>query len=87
MLGCLDWQKASLVSPRVSERATAEYFAQQDVLGQFINECCEIGERYVVKSGEIWDAWSAYAHEAGVDAGSKKRSFPDAIKQRGFRHI
>jgi P4 family phage/plasmid primase-like protien len=53
--GCLDWQKGGLVVPHLSERATAAYLEQQDVFGQFIKECCELGERYVVKSGELWD--------------------------------
>jgi hypothetical protein len=57
------------------------------VFGQFIKECCELGERYVVKSGELWDEWRTFAHEAGVESGSKKHSFPDAMRQRGFRPI
>jgi putative DNA primase/helicase len=32
--GCLDWQKHRLVRPKVVLDATAQYFEEQDVIGQ-----------------------------------------------------
>ncbi len=39
--GCLDWQKNGLVRPAAVTTSTADYFSDQDLLAQWIEECCE----------------------------------------------
>jgi len=41
--GCLDWQEHGLVRPPVVIEATREYFDDQDVFGQWLDEHCETG--------------------------------------------
>ena len=84
--GCLDWQRNGLTRPRSVVDATADYFAAQDVLGQWLaDECdCEPGNPHkVATSAELFAAWSAFAKAAGEDAGSK-RAFAEAMQRRGF---
>src|SRR5690606_40725163 len=47
LLGCLDWQKHGLVRPQQVDEATTAYLDNQDVFGQWLADCCEIGRAHV----------------------------------------
>nr|WP_306266468.1 phage/plasmid primase, P4 family [Pararhizobium sp. IMCC3301] len=85
--GCLDWQAHGLVRPAVAERATEAYFAEQDIFAQWIEDCCTTGKHEADTTGNLWDSWSAYAYENGEAPGTRKRSFPETLSQRGFEAI
>jgi putative DNA primase/helicase len=83
--GALDWQKHGLIRPAAVRDATQEYFDNQDLFGQWIEEQCTLepnNEWRSAYSGELFSAWAAYAKAAGEPAGSK-RSFSDQLKSRG----
>ena len=42
--GCLDWRDNGLVRPASVREATDDYFASQDILGQFLAEECLMGK-------------------------------------------
>src|SRR5690606_29445459 len=65
--GSLDWQRNGLVRPAVSVRATEEYFAGQDTLGQWIDECCVTGPREADTTKRLWESWVFYARNNGVE--------------------
>jgi putative DNA primase/helicase len=44
--GCLDWQQNGFLRPNVVSDATSSYFEDQDLLGQWLNECCEPRANY-----------------------------------------
>jgi putative DNA primase/helicase len=84
--GCLDWQTNGLCRPKVVVDATDAYFADQDLVGQWLEERCERR----VSSPLIWDlsanlfeSWSTFAHKAGEDPG-KQKAFGQALQKRGF---
>ena len=87
--GCLDWQQHGLVRPHSVAEATADYFAQQDILGQFLEEECdvEVGNPHkTAVVGEVFSAWSTYAKAAGEMPGSN-RALTAALSRRGIeRH-
>jgi hypothetical protein len=39
--GCPDWQANGLIRPSVMTASTAEYFGDQDLLAQWLDDCCE----------------------------------------------
>ena len=41
--GCLQWQQAGLAPPAVVRDATDSYFAEQDTLQQWLEDCAEDG--------------------------------------------
>jgi putative DNA primase/helicase len=41
--GCMEWQRIGLDEPEAVKKATKEYRQNEDVLQQFIDECCERG--------------------------------------------
>ncbi|MER2266690.1 phage/plasmid primase, P4 family [Methylobacterium oxalidis] len=85
--GCLDWQQNGLVRPTSVTEATEAYFAEQDLMSQWLAEKC------LVRQGDpaCWDtlaelfaSWKAYAAAAGEDPGTIK-SFGPAMRRKGFR--
>lgn len=51
--------------PKCVADAIAAYRAQNDWLGQFLDECCEIGEGLTAKSGELYAAYRTYSATNG----------------------
>lgn len=85
--GCLDWQRNGLIKPKVALEATEAYFGSQDVFGQWLSECCELGSGFAVPVAELWESWCQYAASQGEDAGTRNNSFPENMKRRGFKAI
>ena len=84
--GCLDWQKNGLARPASVKVATESYFSDQDLLGQWIEDCCDVrlGNREIWdRSADLFESWTEYAHKAGEQPGTKK-SFGMSMQKRGF---
>lgn len=84
--GCLDWQMNGLSRPESVAEATEAYFAEQDLLGQWLSEKCDLR----LGDSNVWDRttdlfadWSAYARAAG-DAPGTMKSFGPAMLRHGL---
>ena len=67
--------------------ATEAYFSEQDLLGQWIEDCCDVhlaDRKLWDRSADLFDSWTAYAQKAGEDPGTKK-AFGMAIQKKGFQ--
>jgi putative DNA primase/helicase len=86
--GFLDWQASDgLVTPDSVTNATTAYFADQDLFQQWLDEECDAEHDNPHKwetVADLFDSWSAYAHKAGEQPGSKK-AFNEAMQSRGFQ--
>lgn len=82
--GCLDWQENGLQRPASVTEQTEQYFEEQDLLGQFMADRCEVSPTYHEATARLFVAWEKYAHAAGEYPG-KQRSFGSALRKRGFR--
>jgi putative DNA primase/helicase len=84
--GCLDWQANGLVRPDVVLDATESYFAEQDMFGQWLDECCESAPTGVQRKSEtsqaLFESWTIFAQAAGEEPGSR-RAFAERMAQRG----
>lgn len=84
--GCLDWQRNGLCKPTSVLVATQDYFADQDVFGQFLEERCDVehdNENKFEGKVILFNAWSDYAKAVGEPAGTGK-TFKEAMHRRGF---
>jgi putative DNA primase/helicase len=81
--GCLDWQRNGLVRPSVVTEATQAYFDDQDLFGQWIEECCEIGPHEWEATSRLFASWKDYAERSGERPGSVK-GFSAEMTKRGF---
>jgi putative DNA primase/helicase len=87
--GCLDWQKNRLVRPDCIAEATANYFEEQDLWTQWLDEECENETDNPHKSAlsaELFASWAAYAKAAGVEIGSRP-AFAEKLRTRGFYNV
>jgi len=76
--------KASI--PKVVKDAVAKYHEDNDWLGQFISECCDVDKANKEKSGELYQAYRAYCLRTGEYVRSTT-DFYSAMEKSGFdRH-
>jgi putative DNA primase/helicase len=85
--GCLDWQANRLTRPRSVLDATASYFDDQDLFGQWLASCCEVqtgNDRLTDTTSNLYSSWAAFAAQAKEKAGSH-RSFSMEMQKRKFQ--
>jgi putative DNA primase/helicase len=84
--GCLDWQRNGLLRPTSVLEATADYFEEQDVFGQWLTDRCDVdpGSNLCEVSGKLFADWQQYAIDRGEPTGTQ-RSFAGALARRGIR--
>jgi putative DNA primase/helicase len=66
--GCLAWQENGLSQPEAVKVATAEYFSEQDLFGQWLDECCEVeqGNEYKhEKTSDLYKSYSTFVKDRG----------------------
>ncbi len=68
------------------EQAIQAYREDNDWLGHFLNECCEVGDGLTAKSGDFYDAYRAYCSRTGEYV-RNSAEFYAAVEQRGFTRI
>jgi putative DNA primase/helicase len=83
--GCLLWQSGGLARPDAVIDATRDYFEDQDVFGQWLDEFCETGPTFATPSQELFHNWSLFADDMHEPAGNMK-GFGAAMSKRGFRN-
>jgi putative DNA primase/helicase len=82
--GCLDWQRTGLATPTAITSATAEYLADEDVFGTWVDEMIRPAhENATEPSADLFAAWKRDAERAGEPPGDKK-ALTQALKDRGF---
>jgi putative DNA primase/helicase len=82
--GCLAWQELGLSPPASVLEATEQYFADQDVLGQWLEECTEDGGPMAfTRVGQLFDSWKTWAEARNLKLGSEK-AFSEMLSNRNF---
>lgn len=92
--GCLQWQAEGLSPPAQVSAATAEYFADQDSLSQWLDERCERNSQEMIQDGihsammccgssVLFSDWKSWCEANGENAGSNK-SFSEILERHGF---
>ncbi|GHE00896.1 hypothetical protein GCM10008024_14360 [Allgaiera indica] len=82
--GCTEWQRIGLAPPATILEAVEEYFADEDLFGQWIAEQCITGPSQRATAADLFGSWSSFADRNGIPRGSQK-SLGEAMRQRGFR--
>jgi putative DNA primase/helicase len=84
--GCLDWQNHGLGTPPEVVEATAHYRRDMDTLGDFLGECCVMGEQFHVTSKDLYEAYTAWCEHNGEEQESQK-AFGTNLTDRGFAQL
>jgi len=69
--GCTRWQEGGLGSAKVVDAAVASYRSDQDLLGSYLYERCELDPSATVASADLYDDYRAWAEAAGLKPLSK----------------
>lgn len=79
--GCLEWQRDGLNPPESVRLATDEYLESQDVMGQWIGECCVMGPNMRGKTAEFYKSWISWC-DLNNQYKTSQRAFLGALKER-----
>jgi putative DNA primase/helicase len=81
--GCLEWQKTGLNPPKVVRAASDAYFAEEDTIARWIEECCRTGDQHWGIGAKLWESWANWADANREFVGSRKR-FAQELIERGY---
>src|SRR5262249_2378215 len=81
--GCLEWQRIGLCPPKVVTDATDSYLESQDVLGEWLEECCVRDAQGWVSTRDLFNSWKLWAEARQEHVGSVK-SFSARVEDRGL---
>ena len=66
--GCLAWQRDGLNPPPAVLAATGEYREEEDIVGQFIAECCLLRPHSRINATRLYSAFDRWARGNGLDS-------------------
>lgn len=83
--GCLKWQQINLrTAPPAVAEATTEYFEDEDAIGRWIKECCDLGGTEATETITLYESWKEWAGSVGEFVGSMKR-FSQALAAKRLK--
>ncbi len=71
--------------PGCVRRAIDSYKEENDWLGHFIEECCEIGNSYEAPAGPLYDRYRRFCEESG-EYTRNVRDFKNAMERAGYEY-
>jgi len=82
--GCLQWQAAGdLLAPAAVQAATEGYRQREDLLAQFLADCCIVREGLWASARELYATYCRWCEATGERPVSQRR-FGEALSERGF---
>jgi putative DNA primase/helicase len=81
--GCLAWQQHRLAVPDVAQQATAQYRSDEDILGEFLEECIEMAEHVHTPRRAVSARYDQWCRSNGMTPISP-RNFGRSLRERGW---
>lgn len=81
--GCRSWLENGLNPPDTVIAATAAYLAEEDAIGQWIEECCVTGREYWGVGARLWKSWTGWA-EANKEPPGTRKAFAETMEAHGY---
>jgi len=81
--GCLLWQEEGLGFPKEVSAATNKYRNEMDIIGNFINDECVLGENRAVSAKDLYATYEKWGENNGEDIISKTL-FGKKLNERGI---
>lgn len=60
------YQERGLAPPRAVQEASQDYRSQMDLLGEWLDECCDIRPGAETPTADLWASWKAFAEQKGL---------------------
>lgn len=85
--GCIDWQKRGLKdTPKTIEQATGTYQVEQDLIGSWLSECCDLSPMNEASSTDIYANYKNWCLDNGLRPNSSI-ALGRRLSERGFHPI
>jgi putative DNA primase/helicase len=82
--GCLEWQHIGLAPPKIVTAATDEYFEDQDLIKQWLEECTQDGGPFAfTPNTQLFASWKSWCDERGLPPGNS-HGLSDGLYDRGL---
>lgn len=81
--GCVLWQRDGLGSSAAVRRATEQYREDSDILGAFLDDCCEPDPDVELPTSTLYEAYVRWCSRGGERAATLT-AFGNALEERGF---
>ncbi len=81
--GCQDWQNQGLAEPAEVIEATKAYRNEMDILGDFLEDCCVIGQGNMVKNKELRSKYLEWCDD-NKEKPISLRGFSLRLEEKGF---
>ena len=81
--GCLEWQKLGLAPPPDVVAAVDQYFARQDALARWIEECCDQWPDYRTQPKDLLQSYNGWA-DRNFEKRLSYNTLHDALKRKNF---
>jgi putative DNA primase/helicase len=81
--GLVKWRSDGLSSPDAVTQATFDYRFEQDTLGTFLDEVCDMGETFEVSKSELYQRYKYWAEHANEKVWTST-AFGTRMLERGF---
>ena len=70
--GCVKWQERGLQAPQAVTEATSDYLDSQDLVGQWLTECCVAEKAAETLSSKLFASWKEFAETSNERPGTQK---------------
>jgi putative DNA primase/helicase len=82
--GCAAWRQGGLLPPPAVRDATEAYFASQDTLQHWLEDCTtSCNQTAVTRTADLFASWKAWAEDHNIKPGSAQ-TLSEALADRGF---
>lgn len=73
--GARHWYQDGLGDAAIVQEATSEYFTEADLIGQWLDETCDLipGSHHSETAAALWACWKAWARDRRADIGTQTR--------------
>lgn len=81
--GCLEWQKHGLPMSEPVFTASQSYRTESDIIGSFLDECCELEPTFTAKATDLFKAYQEWCKQSGEQS-CTQTLFGRKLAERGF---
>lgn len=86
--GARAYQKDGLQPPAAVRKARDDYKSDMDLLGEWLDECCEVGPNHVESNARLWASWEAFAKARGeLRFIASAKSLGRRLQSKGFEVV
>ena len=84
--GYVEWKRIGLKIPDSVRKATEDYLADQDTLGQWITDCVKTDPNAFTLSRNLFKSWRRCCEGRNLAAGTET-AFSENLKERGYDKV